>query len=143
MTRLTGLAPYFEVFDMNASVAFYQDRLGFEVVFASPEVATAEGRFSHFVRLGRDGVDLMLNTAYDSNERPPARTEARWAGCRHVALYIDVEDVEGLYAEMSARGLKATPPANTRYGYLAFSAQDPDGYGIIFHSPLPGTPENP
>ncbi len=143
MIGLTGATPYFEVFDMNASLAFYRDVLGFEVLFASPEMETAEGRFSHFVRLGRDGVDLMLNTTYDSNERPPARTEARWAGCRHVALYIDCPHVEALYTEMAARGLRAAPPAPTRYGYLAFSAQDPDGYRINFHTPLKGTPENP
>lgn len=143
MTRLTGVTPYFEVFDMNASVAFYRDLLGFRVLFASPEVETAEGRFSHFVRVGRDHVDLMLNTAYDSNERPADRSEPRWAGCRHLALYVDCADVPGLYAELTARGLKATPPAKTSYGYLAFSAQDPDGYRINFHSPLKGTPENP
>lgn len=143
MTPLKGMTPYLEVFDMNASVEFYRDRLGFELLFASPEVETAEGRFSHFVRLGRDGFDLMLNTAYDSNERPPARTDARWAGCRHVALYIDCADVETLYAELSARGLVTKPPAQTGYGYLAFSARDPDGYGVVFQTPLPGTPENP
>ncbi len=49
MTILTGATPYIEVFDMIESVAFYRDQLGFEVVFASPEVVTREGRFSHFV----------------------------------------------------------------------------------------------
>jgi uncharacterized glyoxalase superfamily protein PhnB len=141
MPRLTGVTPYFEVFDMTGSVAFYRDLLGFEPIFASPEVETAEGRFSHFVRLGRDGMDLMLNTAYDSNERPPGRDEARWAGCRHVHLYIDCDDVRTLYAELKARGLEADPPGPTGYGYLAFWAQDPDGYRIVFHQPLPGTPE--
>jgi glyoxylase I family protein len=142
MTLLKSMTPYFEVFDMTASLAFYQ-RLGFELLFASPEVETAEGRFSHYVRLGRDGFDLMLNTAYDANERPPGRTDARWAGCRHVALYLDCEDVERLFAELSARGLQAKAPAKTGYGYLAFSAQDPDGYRIVFQTPLPNTPENP
>ncbi len=138
---LTGLTPYFEVFDMPASVAFYRDRLGFAVLFASPEVDTAEGRFSHFVRVGRDGVDLMLNTAYDSNARPAGRDEARWAGCRHVHLYVDCADVDALHAEVTARGLIAAPPAATGYGYRAFAATDPDGYRVVFHQPLPGTPE--
>ncbi|HLZ73573.1 VOC family protein [Phenylobacterium sp.] len=141
MPELTGVTPYFEVFDMTASVAFYCDLLGFRVVFASPEVETAEGRFSHFVRLGLGGLDLMLNTAYDANERPPTRSEPRWAGCRHTHLYLDCDDVPALYAEMTARGLQAEPPAPTQYGYLAFHARDPDGFRLVFHQPLPGTPE--
>jgi uncharacterized glyoxalase superfamily protein PhnB len=136
MAELTGATPYVEVFDMSESVAFYRDTLGFEVVFASPEVVTKEGRFSHFVRLRRDRAELMLNTAYDSNERPPDRGEPRWAGCKHVALYIVCDDVPALYAELSARGLEANPPAPTGYGYLSVSASDPDGYGVIFHQPL-------
>lgn len=141
MPELTGVTPYFEVFDMTASVAFYRDVLGFNVVFASPEVETAEGRFSHFVRVGLGSIDLMLNTAYDSNERPLERSEARWAGCRHTHLYIDCDDVPALYAVMVARGLQAEPPAPTLYGYLAFHARDPDGFRLVFHQPLPDTPE--
>jgi uncharacterized glyoxalase superfamily protein PhnB len=143
MATLMGATPYLEVFDMNASVGFYRDRLGFDVLFASPEVETAEGRFSHFLRLGRDGVDLMLNTAYDSNARPPDRGEARWAGCRHVALYIDTDDAEGLHAEMVSRGLETAAPTETGYGYLAFSVHDPDGHRLVFQTPLSETPEAP
>ena len=80
MPVLTSSTAYIEVFDMPSSVAFYCDILGFRSLFASPEVETREGRFSHFVLLGRDGVQLMLNTAYDANERPPDRSEARWRG---------------------------------------------------------------
>jgi glyoxylase I family protein len=140
MPSLTGVTPYFEVFDMTALVAFYRDVLGFHVVFSTPEVETAEGRFSHFVRLG-GGIDLMLNTAYDSNERRPARIDARWAGCRHTHLYIDCDDVAALYAEMTSRGLKAQAPAETGYGYLAFHANDPDGHRLVCHQARPGTPE--
>ncbi len=133
MSQFTGLTPYIEVFDMNASLAFYRDCLGFAVVFASPEVDTAEGRFSHFVRLRRGGAHLMLNTAYDSNERPPTRSEPRWTACGHTHFYINCDDLAGLHAEVLARGLALPPPSLTRYGYLAFSALDPDGYRITFH----------
>jgi uncharacterized glyoxalase superfamily protein PhnB len=132
LANFAGLIPYIEVFDMVASVAFYRDTLGFEVLFASPEVETLEGRFSHFARLGRGHAEIMLNTAYDSNERPPERTEARWAGCRHIQFYVDCDDVTGLYAEVAGRGIAAAPPAQTGYGYLAFSVADPDGYRVVF-----------
>lgn len=135
MSNLTGLTPYIEVFDMIASVAFYRDILGFDVLFASPEVITAEGRFSHFVRLGRGHAQIMLNTAYDSNERPLERIESRWAGCEHTQFYIDCDDVLGLHAEITGRGHDAAAPAQTGYGYLAFSLSDPDGHRLIFQQP--------
>jgi catechol 2,3-dioxygenase-like lactoylglutathione lyase family enzyme len=73
-----GLTPLIGVFDMPKSLAFYRDLIGFEVVSASPEVETREGRFSHWMWLRFGAADLMLNTQYDSNERPerppPTRT---------------------------------------------------------------------
>jgi uncharacterized glyoxalase superfamily protein PhnB len=135
MPSLNGLTPYIEVFDMVTSVAFYRDTLGFDVMFASPEVETLEGRFSHFVRLRRGKAEIMLNTAYDSNERPPNRSEPRWASCQHIQFYIDCDDVDGLHAEFSGRGCEAETPTKTGYGYIAFSVSDPDGYRLIFHRP--------
>ena len=41
-----GLTPLIGVFDMPKSLSFYRDMLGFSVVSASPEVETAEGKFS-------------------------------------------------------------------------------------------------
>ena len=135
MAQITGLTPYVEVFDMVESVAFYRDVLGFAVQFASPEVETAEGRFSHFVMLRHGQAGIMLNTAYDSNERPPERSDPRWAACRHIQFYIDCDDVAALYTEIRARGGKSAPPAKTGYGYVGFSLSDPDGYKVIFHQP--------
>jgi glyoxylase I family protein len=120
---------------MNASVAFYRDLLGFEVLFASPVVESAEGRFSHFIRLGRGRAELMLNTAYDANARPADRSDPRWSGCRHTALYIACDDVEALYAEATLKGLVAAAPALTGYGFTAFSANDPDGFRVVFQQP--------
>ncbi len=132
MPELTRCTPYFEVFDMTQSLGFYRDGLGFEVLFASPEVQTREGRFSHFVHLGRGGVRLMLNTAHDSNERPPERPAPRDG----VHLYIDCDDVDAVHAEVVARGVRAGAPDLTGYGWRAFSVQDPDGYRVIFQQPI-------
>jgi glyoxylase I family protein len=137
-TTTNAVIPYFEVFDMIASVAFYRDILGFEQVFASPEVDTAEGRFSHFVRLRFESSDLFLNTAYDSNERPLVRDEARWRGHSDAALYIECGDVDRLYAQLRERGLAVDPPATTGYGVKAIHLRDPDGYGLHFNMRVGG-----
>lgn len=72
-----GLTPLIGVFDMPRALAFYRDLLGFAVVSASPEVETAEGRFSHWMWLRFGGAEIMLNTQYDSNERPMQPPEKR------------------------------------------------------------------
>ena len=136
MTKFLAATPYLEVWDMIQSLAFYH-QLGFATLYASAEVETREGRFPHFARLARQSVELMLNTAYDSNERPAVRDQARWQGCRHVALYIDVDDVQALHADYVAAGLQPPAPAETGYGYLGFTMAAPDGHQLIFHQPLP------
>jgi len=81
-----GLTPLIGVFDMPKSLAFYRDLIGFEVVSASPEVETREGRFSHWMWLRFGAADLMLNTQYDSNERPERPPRQGGPGLR-VFLY--------------------------------------------------------
>lgn len=130
------MIPYFQVFDMIESLRFYCGVLGFEVIFSSPEVDTREGRFSHFVRLRFGDAELMLNTTYDSNERPELRDVARWAGHADVALYIDCTDVDALHAETAGRGCTAPPPRVTPWGTRSFQTIDPDGYRLTFSSLL-------
>ena len=65
-----ALTPLIGVFDMPRAPAFYRDLLGFTVAAASPEVVTSERQFSHWMLLRFGGAEIMLNTQYDSNERP-------------------------------------------------------------------------
>jgi uncharacterized glyoxalase superfamily protein PhnB len=123
------LTPLIGVFDMPSSLAFYRDLLGFSVVFASPEVETAEGRFSHYMWLRFGGAEIMLNTLNDSNERPlePPEKTTKDAG-----FYIGCADIELAYKELAERGLKTEPPKLAGYGLNLFSVQDPDGYTVVF-----------
>jgi uncharacterized glyoxalase superfamily protein PhnB len=113
------------VFDMPRALAFYRDVLGFAVVFASPEVETAEGRFSHFMWLRFGGAEIMLNTQYDSNERPLQPPEKR---PKDAVFYIGCSDVELAFQQLADRGLKAERPKVAPYGLKLFSVEDPDGY---------------
>lgn len=124
-----GLTPLIGVFDMPRALAFYRDVLGFSVVSASPEVETAEGRFSHWMWLRFGAAEIMLNTLYDSNERPMEPPEKR---ANDVAFYIGCSDVEAAYKELTARVLKADPPKVAPYGLKLFGVEDPDGYTIVF-----------
>jgi len=127
-----ALATLISVFDMNTAAAFYRDVLGFQVISASPEVDTKEGRFSHWMRLKRGGAELMLNTQFDSNERPGDRDPGRCAAHADTILYVACDDVDEAYRELTQRGLRAGPPQHAPYGPKQFECQDPDGYTLVF-----------
>ena len=130
--ELVGLTPLIQVFDMPASLAFYRDKLGFEVVSASPVVETPEGRFSHWMWLCSGSVDLMLNTAYDAGERPGAPDVFRMATHGDTCLYIGCSDLDGIYASFTRAGLNIDPPAVAPYGIRQFSLRDPDNFQLVF-----------
>jgi len=135
MATLASLTPLLQVFDMPSAVAFYRDRLGFEVIAHSPEVETTEGRMFHWCMLRRDGAHLMLNTAYDAGERPPERDAACWAGHGHTVLFVDCPELDALHAELTACGLDVAPPQTRDYGMRQIDVTDPDGYELCFQCP--------
>jgi glyoxylase I family protein len=124
-----GLTPLIGIFDMPTALAFYRDVLGFTVVSASPEVETVEGRFSHWMWLRFGEAEIMLNTQYDSNERP---TQPPVKRSKDAVFYIGCSDVELAYRELTGRGLRAEPPKVAPYGLRIFCAEDPDGYTLVF-----------
>ena len=74
------------------------------------------------------GVELMLNTAYESDSRPPSPDPARVASHADIGLFIGCEDLDGAYAHLVASGVKAELPKVAPYGMKQLYATDPDGY---------------
>ena len=125
--QVDGMAPLLQVFDMPASLAFYRDLLGFERVDGS-----GAGDASDWVWLRLHGVDLMLNTAYESDNRPPSPDPMRIAAHRDAGLFFGCRDVDGAYAYLLANGLKPEPPKIQDYGMKQLYVTDPDGYVLCF-----------
>lgn len=131
-----GMVPLIQVYDMPTARGFYQGVLGFETVSASPEVDTPEGRFSNWVWLARGPVNLMLNTAYDAGERPPARDPVQERWHRDTGLYFGGVDPDEAYLALTAAGVACDPPADAAYGMRQLWVRDPDGYQLCFQSPV-------
>lgn len=68
MIATTDLCPLLQVFDMLASVHFYRDMLGFMVETTST-VHDSDPAFDRALLRKGDAV-LMLNTAYERDDRP-------------------------------------------------------------------------
>ena len=129
---IEGSCPMLQVFDMPASVAFYRDVLGFEVVEQAPR---GVGDDFGWGLLRRDGIDLMLNTAYESHDRPPQPDPARVAAHGDTALFFGCRDLDAAYELLRAKGVDLQPPAVARYGMKQLWFKDPDGYVLCLQWP--------
>jgi uncharacterized glyoxalase superfamily protein PhnB len=133
--RPTGLTPLLQVFDMLESIRFYRDVLGFSVASSSPEIEAAEGRYFHWALLRLGGAELMLNTAYDANERPPTREIERWRGHGDTTLYIGCDELDAIHELLASQGIPVDPPTLAPYGMRQLNVTDPDGYRLCFQHP--------
>jgi len=113
---------------MQTSLKFYCDVLGFQIVDKTDHDWWA------MIKLG-DAV-LMLNTAYEDDQRPPKPEPARVRGHNDVALYFEFPDLDALYSHLRAKGCEVQPPASTSYGLRQLNITDPDGYELCFTAPL-------
>jgi uncharacterized glyoxalase superfamily protein PhnB len=125
--RLDPAVPLLQVFDMQTSLAFYRDVLGFEIVQQTDHDWWAT------IRLG--SATLMLNTAYEDDKRPSSPDPKRVRGHHDVSLYFEFHDLDALYAHLISCGYELKPPANTSYGLRQLSVDDPDGYELCFTAP--------
>ena len=126
-----GLCPLLQVYDMPASVRFYRDTLGFELVTTSANLG-AEDKF-HWCLLRLCGSEVMLNTAYEfDDERPVPPDLARVAAHRDTCIYFGAPDVDAVYEELRAKGLQLQPPKVAPYRMKQLYLRDPDGYGLCF-----------
>ena len=128
--EIRGMAPLLEVFDMPASIRFYRDLLGFQVISTS-----SPGDEFDWALLERDDVQLMLNTAYERDERPPTPEPARVSAHRDTALFFGCPDVDAAYAHLHGHGLEIKPPTVAPYGMKQLYLLDPDGYNLCFQWP--------
>lgn len=120
-----GITPFFIVRNLSAALAFYRDKLRFEVAFTAP----ADDPFFGIVR--RDQAMLMLKDVGvdplpNSHQDPGARWDA----------YLYVPDPDALAAEFNSRNVEFSKPLqDTHDGLRGFEVTDVDGYVLFFGRP--------
>ena len=129
--EIRGMAPLLQVFDMPTSIAFYRDVVGFEVVTTSKPGAEHFG----WALLRLNGMELMLNTAYEADSRPPEPDGARIAAHDDTALFFGCPDVDAAYAHLRSRAENVKEPKVAPYGMKQLYVRDPDGYNLCFQWP--------
>lgn len=123
-----GVCALLQVFDMPTSVHFYRDILGFVVIETSSRV----GDQFDWGLLRLNDTELMLNTAYESDVRPPSQEPAKVVAHGDTCLYFGCPDVDAAYQHLLENGVEAQPPRVAPYGMKQLYVRDPDGYMLCF-----------
>ena len=118
--------PFFGVADLERSVRFYVDGLGFEITHRW----VVEGKL-RWCWLQRGGGALMLQE-YRTEGHDSWRPEGKVG--EGVTIHFICRDALAMYREANSRGLEASRPF-VGNGMWVTCLSDPDGYRICFESP--------
>lgn len=129
--EVTGVTALLQVFDMPASVRFYRDILGFEVM----DTSERKGDQFDWGWLRLNDTRLMLNTAYEQDDRPVQPEPARIVAHGDTCLYFRCPDVDSAYRHLRANGVEVNEPKVAPYGMKQLYVTDPDGYSLCFQWP--------
>ncbi|HKS74706.1 MAG TPA: VOC family protein, partial [Terriglobales bacterium] len=115
------ISPFFIVSNVDQSIAFYRDRLGFETRFQEPDCNP------FFAIIGRGGVQLFLKSNQGVTPLPNAKRHPsmRWDA------YVYAPDPDALADEFAAMGATfSVGLKDTHDGLRGFEIRDPDEYVI-------------
>jgi catechol 2,3-dioxygenase-like lactoylglutathione lyase family enzyme len=121
-TKLTGIAPQFLVDDLHAAIAYYREKLGFDLDFCYE---------SFYASVSRDGCAIHLKGAAKAIADRAHRRQHE-----HLDAYIGVIGAANLHDELRSRGARITKPLEERpWSCRDFYVEDPDGYILCFSEP--------
>ena len=122
----TAISPFFIVSDIDRTISFYCQKLGFETTFQEPE------RSPFFAIIRRDGAQLFLKSEKDISPLPNSKRHPsmRWDA------YVFAPDPDALAAEFADQAVVfSVALKDTDDGLRGFEITDPDGYVLFFGRP--------
>jgi catechol 2,3-dioxygenase-like lactoylglutathione lyase family enzyme len=123
--ELKKLTPNLIVSDVERSVVFYRDVLGFTVDQTVPEAAPYV-----FASLRSGLVEIFLNAPEPAVAEYPAFKDRPIGGT--LTLFIEVGDIRQAHESLQKRVKVVMPLEKKWYGVTEFAFEDPDGYLITF-----------
>ncbi|HZA93403.1 MAG TPA: VOC family protein [Gemmatimonadales bacterium] len=119
--RLRSIAPTFTVNDLQRSLAWYRDGLGFFISEKWEEGGKLEGVM---LKAGACHFGLSQDDFSKGRDRPKGVGFRIWCET--------FQEVDALAARLRAFGGTILEEPGTRYDSYSFTAQDPDGFKITF-----------
>lgn len=128
MATLNSIFPFFIVSNLQTSVSFYVDKLGFEVRYTGPE-----GGDPFWAIVGRDNIYIMLKAIAPGIKPIPNHTRHEWAPWD---AYVSTSEPDTLFEEYRSRGVAFHQPIKDNDdGLRGFEVMDADGYVLYFGRP--------
>ena len=123
--NLAAINPFFIVENLQASIAYYIERLGFQLDFQGPD----NGPF--WAGVSRDGIGIMLKAVAVEVPPIPNHTRHEWAP---PDAHIYSMDPDALFDEFSRRGASFVKTLSfVEEGLWGFAITDADGYVLVFY----------
>ena len=117
--RVTAIVPQLLVDDLERSIAYYRDRLGFELDFIY------EG---FYASVSRDGFAIHLKCAPKTGADRVHRKDNE-----HLDAFIAVTGVHELFGDLQQRGANLIKPLEEQpWNCIDFYVEDPDGHILCF-----------
>jgi catechol 2,3-dioxygenase-like lactoylglutathione lyase family enzyme len=127
MTNLSQIWPFFIVADLKISMAFYTDKLGFEIRHIGPDDDP------YWAIVGRDNISLMLKAIAPEIKPVPNHTRHEWAPWD---AYIATADPDTLFEEYRSNEVPFGKSLHVNSDNLkGFEVEDADGYVLFFGRP--------
>jgi len=128
--KFSDVTPNLIVTDIDRSIAFYRDVLGFSVVTTVPENSPFV-----FAWMQRDDVSVFLNTAGSVKETMPELAARSVGGTNTMFMIVEAgtpaEGIDALFELVKSKARVVMPLKDQFYGMREFGIEDPDGY-VIF-----------
>jgi catechol 2,3-dioxygenase-like lactoylglutathione lyase family enzyme len=122
--RLESVCPFFIVRDIEPSIAFYVDKLGFKLSFKGPDDDP------YFAIVERDGAWFMLKAITPEVGPVPNHTRHGWA---RWDAYVYTPDPDLLAEEFASQGVVFDTALHVNSDNLrGFEILDADGYRLYF-----------
>ena len=122
--NLVSICPFFIVKDLQTSIAYYRERLGFQLDFQGPDGDVYSAGVS------RDGIGIMLKEILPDVLPCPNHTRHAWA---RWDAYIYTLDPDTLFDEFRERGVSFVKELSfIDEGLWGFEITDADGYVLAF-----------
>lgn len=124
--QMTKLTPEIMVENVQETLAFYQEVLGFQVVATVPE---GTGPYV-WAMVKNEGVELMIESRESLSAGLPILQGKEIGGT--FIFYIDVNSVESLLENVKHRVKVVQDMHTTPYGAKEFAILDNNGFILIF-----------
>jgi catechol 2,3-dioxygenase-like lactoylglutathione lyase family enzyme len=122
--NLASISPFFIVKDLQVSISYYIERLGFQLDFQGPNDDP------YYAGVSRDGIGIMLKAILPDVLPQPNHTRHEWA---RWDAYISTLDPDALFDEFSQRGASFVKKLSfIEDGLWGFAVTAADGYVLVF-----------